>query len=177
MLETECRSEDAKVRHVQQGLGLGRKGPEALAQFISQPINVAGCERPRQSPVQIQLHVVVGHEAVGEMRRTVQHHVRRRGLLRHPLAPQTPHRLLQPPHVEVEADRVGVARLLRPQQIAGAADLEVLERDPVAGAEIGMMLEHLQPFLGVGVDRVGHQQVAVGPSVRAPHATAQLIQL
>ena len=32
-----------------------------------------------------------------------------------------------------------------------------------------MMLQHLQPFLGVGVDRVRHQEVAVGAAVAPPH--------
>ena len=46
VLEAERRAQHAEPRHVEQRLGLDRKGPEALAQFISQPINFAGCHAP-----------------------------------------------------------------------------------------------------------------------------------
>ena len=39
------------------------------------------------------------------------------------------------------------------------------------------MLQHLETFLGVGIDGVGHQQVAVGPPVAPAHPAAQLVQL
>ena len=47
-------------------------------------------------------------------------------------------------------DRVHEARLLGAEQIAGAAQLEILERDAIARAELGVVLEHLQAALGVG---------------------------
>ena len=68
-------------------------------------------------------------------------------------------------------------RLLGAEQVAGAAHLHVLERDPIARAELGVVLEHLQPALGVLVDGVGHEQVAVGAAMRAADAAAQLIEL
>ena len=40
-----------------------------------------------------------------------------------------------------------------------------------------MMLQHLQAFLRVGVDRVGHQQVAVGAPVAPAHPAPQLVEL
>ena len=49
VLQPERRAQDAEPRHVEQRLGLGREGPEALAQFIAQPINFAG--RPAPAPV------------------------------------------------------------------------------------------------------------------------------
>ena len=42
VLEPERRTHHAEPRHVEQRLGLDRQRPEALAQFIPQPINVAG---------------------------------------------------------------------------------------------------------------------------------------
>ncbi len=64
-----------------------------------------------------------------------------------------------------------------PEQVAGPAELEVLERHAVAGAELGVVLEHLQPALGVGIDGVGNHQIAVRTAVRPADATAQLVQL
>src|SRR5262245_12123059 len=101
VLQAERRTQDAEVRHVKQSLGLGRKGPKALTQFISQPVNFTRRERPRQSAVQVELDVVVGHVAVGQVGRPVQHHIRGRRLLSYALAPEVAHRLLQPAHVEV----------------------------------------------------------------------------
>ena len=40
-----------------------------------------------------------------------------------------------------------------------------------------MMLEHLQAFLRVGIDRVGDQQVAVGAAVAPADPAAQLVEL
>ena len=74
-------------------------------------------------------------------------------------------------------DGVHEARLLGAEQVAGAAHLEVLERDAIAGAELRVVLEHLQAALGVGVDGVGHEQIAVRAAVRPADAAAQLIEL
>ena len=52
------------------------------------------------------------------------------------------------PRVEIEADRVHVARLLRAQQIARAANLQVLHRDAEARAQFGRLEDGAQPFLG-----------------------------
>ena len=48
-------------------------------------------------------------------------------------------RLADQPHVEVEADVGDVAGLLAAEQVAGAADLEVLHRDRHAAAEVGVL--------------------------------------
>ena len=87
------------------------------------------------------------------------------------------HRLLEHAQIQVEADGVHVAGLLGAEQVPRAAHLHVLERDLVAGAELGVVLEHLQATLGVGIDRVGHEQIAVRAAMRAPDAAAQLIEL
>ena len=39
------------------------------------------------------------------------------------------------------------------------------------------MLEHAQALLRVGIDHVGHQQVAIRPAMAAAHAAPQLVQL
>ena len=54
-------------------------------------------------------------------------------------------RLVQELDVELEADGGDVARLLRAEQLAGAADLEVAHRDREAGAELGVVGERREP--------------------------------
>ena len=85
--------------------------------------------------------------------------------------------LLEHAQIQVEADGVHVAGLLGAEEVPRPAHLHVLERDLVARAELGVVLEHLQAALGVGIDGVGDEEIAVGAAVRAPDAPAQLIEL
>src|SRR4051812_45269334 len=107
----------------------------------------------------------------------VQHHFGRGRLLDSALSLQRPNGLLQPAEIEVESYGLSMTRLLRTQQIAGAPELEIPERDSVPRAQIGMMLEDPESFLRFRVDRVRHQQVTVCPPVTPPHPAPQLIEL
>jgi hypothetical protein len=57
-------------------------------------------------------------------------------------------RVLQHLLVELDADLLDVARLLVAEQVAGAADVEVVAGELEAGAEAVERLQHLQPLLG-----------------------------
>ena len=57
------------------------------------------------------------------------------------------HRLLQHLLIQLEADFLDVAGLFLAQQIAGAADVEIVRRQLEAGAERIERLQHLQPPL------------------------------
>ena len=82
-------------------------------------------------------------------------------------------RLADHADVEVEADALDVARLLAPEQVAGAADLEVLHGDGHAGAELGVLGDGGQPV----VSRLGQrllrrvEEVGIGPLPSSPDAT------
>ena len=107
-------------------------------------------------------HVVVGDEAPASGRLTSGSTcVARR------LAAQLGDRLLEHLRVQVEADRGDGARLLRAEQVAGAADLQVVRGDREAGAELGERLQHLEPPLGVLGDGAARRAPA-GSSTRAP---------
>src|SRR5437899_4279207 len=69
--------------------------------------------------------------------------------------------------------------LLAPQQIAGAAQLEVECCDAEAGAQLAELLERREPLPGKRGKRAfrRHQQVGVGALIRAADAPAELIQL
>ena len=89
------------------------------------------------------------------------------------------HRLLQHLLVELEADLLDVAGLLVAEQIAGAADVEVVDGELEAGAERVERLQHLQPALGLRRDlAVGRQrEQRIGAQLGAADAAAQLVEL
>ena len=95
------------------------------------------------------------------------------------LALQRRHRLLQQLHVQIEPQAHDEPALLGPQQVAGAADLQVLERDLEPHTQVVELLDHPQPLLrllGQHPPR-RHEQVSECPVRGAPHAAAQLIEL
>jgi hypothetical protein len=57
--------------------------------------------------------------------------------------------VLEQPGVGVETDLRDEAALLGAEQVAGAAQLQVLHGDVVAAAELGVVLQDAQPLLGV----------------------------
>ena len=61
-------------------------------------------------------------------------------------------RLLQHLLIELEADLLDVAGLLLAEQIAGAADVEIVRGELEAGAERVERLQHLEPALGLRRD-------------------------
>ena len=95
------------------------------------------------------------------------------------LAAQLAHGLLEHLRVELEPDGRDVPRLLLAEQVAGAADLEVVRREAEAAAQVVELLQHAEPLLGVGRDQMlaGDQQVGVGAMVRAADASAELVEL
>ena len=70
-------------------------------------------------------------------------------LLARRLALQLAHRLVEELRVELEADRLDLAGLVLAEQVARAADLEIVARDLEARAELGEALQHLEPLLRV----------------------------
>src|SRR5207247_2385959 len=81
--------------------------------------------------------------------------------------------------VKIKTERVHVARLLAAEKISRAPQLQIQGRDSEARSEIGKLANRRQSparnrrQLLFGRD----QQVSVRPSIRSPHASAQLIKL
>ena len=71
----------------------------------------------------------------------------------------------------IEAHGVGKAGLFGTEQVA-APQLEILERDRVAAAELRVVLQDAQPLLRVLGDVPVRNEVAVRPVVRPSHAAA-----
>ena len=88
-------------------------------------------------------------------------------------------RVLEHRLVELEPDLLDVARLLVAEQIAGAADVEIVAGELEARAEAVELGEHLQPLLRRLGDRsVGrHRQISVSARLGAADAAAELVEL
>ncbi len=81
--------------------------------------------------------------------------------------------------VHLEAHRGDLARLLLPQQLAGAPDLQVAHGDLEAGAQLGVVGQGGEPRHGfLGEHRlVGMEQEGVGHPGRAADASPDLVEL
>ena len=138
----------------------------AVGDLLAERGHVAGRARPGQPPVELELLGLVGHVVVGEVGVDRQVHD---GLRRLPdgLAELAPRLGLldglgQQPRVQVEPDRRHVAGLLAAEDVAGAADLEVGERDLEPGAQLRRVEDRLEPLarllahpLAAAVQQVG----------------------
>ena len=82
-------------------------------------------------------------------------------------------------NVHLEADGGDRAMLLGTEQVAGAADLQVAERDLEAHAQLVQARHHVQSLVGVLGQRARRveEQVAIGPLARAADPTAELVEL
>ena len=80
-------------------------------------------------------------------------------------------RLADQPDVQVEPDARDVAGLLAAEQVAGAADLEVLHRDRHAGAELGVLGDRGQPVVGGLGQRLLRRIEEVGVAALAARPT------
>ena len=89
------------------------------------------------------------------------------------------HRLLEHRLVELEADLADMARLLLAEEIAGAANVEIVARKLEAGAERVERLQHLQPPLGLRGQHLirREREKRVGAGLGTADAAAQLIEL
>ena len=69
--------------------------------------------------------------------------------------------------------------LVRAEEVAGPADLQVAHGDLEAGAQLGVLADRPQPLVGLfGEDAVGRmEEVGVGPLSPAAHPATDLVQL
>ena len=88
-------------------------------------------------------------------------------------------RLLQHRLVQLEADFLDMPGLLLAEQIAGAADIEIVRGELESGAQRLQRLQHLQPALGLRRDLLLRRQreQRIGAQLRSPDPAAQLIKL
>ncbi len=133
--------------------------------------------------VQRQPRVHVGQVVVGDQRRQVQFDL---GLVRAAqfevrqlAALERAHGTVEQLGVEREADLLDLPGLFLAQQLAGAADFQIVRGQREPGAQLLQRGQRVEALFGIGADRpaLGHHQIGVGAVVRASDATAQLVQL
>ena len=92
---------------------------------------------------------------------------------------QAHHRLFQHLLIELEADLLDMAGLLFAEQIAGAADIEIVRGELEAGAQSIERLQHFQPPFGLRRDLLLRRQreQRIGAQLGAPDPAAQLVKL
>ena len=100
-------------------------------------------------------------------------------LLLHHMPFQPLNGLLHHLHIEIQADRGDMARLLFAQKITGPSDLKVRRGDTEARSEFGELLNRDQSLLRIAGECafVGDQEVGVGLLSAASDPSTQLVQL
>ena len=81
--------------------------------------------------------------------------------------------------IEFEADLANMSRLFVANEIAGAANVEVVTRKLEAGPQGVEIAEQLEPLFGGVGDRamLGRRQIGIGARLRPPDPPAKLIEL
>ena len=89
------------------------------------------------------------------------------------------HRVLEQVEVQGEPDLRHLAALLLAEELAGAADLEVVGREHEAGAKLLHRLDGLEPLGRIARERFARwgDEVRVSAMVRAADPAAQLMEL
>src|SRR5580704_4336495 len=128
--------------------------------------------------VGLQSEPFAGHVVVRDVRVDRQLHPDF-GLLRRAVALQLADRLADHPYVQVEADPGDMPGLLAAEQVARAADLQVLQGDVHAGAHLGVLGHGGQTFVRrLGQRRLGREEeIGVSPFRAAADPSAELVQL
>src|SRR5690606_33968274 len=178
-LDAELGAEEAQCGGGEQALYLDRRRSEAVAQLGADGVDLLEPLESGNAPIEVQLLRRLGDIGVGEERGALDRDLGWREALGGALLLllHAPDRFLEEPGVGIEAHGVEEAGLFGTEQVAGAAELEVLERDRVAAAELRVVLQDAQPLLRVLGDVPVRNEVAVRPVVRPSHAAAELVEL
>ena len=134
---------------LQQVLDLPGQRAEAVDQLGGEGFDVALILDLGQPPVERKPHRQIGDVVLGNEQRRADGDLRRPavGSGRGDAGLEAEHRLFQHLLVELEADLLDVAGLFLAQEIAGAADIEIVRGKLEPGAERVERLQHLEPPL------------------------------
>src|SRR5690348_393503 len=133
-----------------------------------------------ETAVEAHPEVEVRHVGLRNHDRGVDADLRREFLLWSDAAGlQLDNRILEHRLIELESDFLDVPRLLVAEQIARAANIEVVAGELEACTEIVELGQDLQPLLRRFGDRSRrrHGEIGIGPCLRAADAATKLIQL
>ena len=175
------RHSDLMATILQQVLDLVRQRSEAVDQLGAEGLDLLLVLDVGKPAVEREPHRQVGDIILRDQHRRADGDLRRPavGDRRGDAGLEARHRLFEHLLVELEADLLDVAGLLVAQQVAGAADVEIVGGELEAGAKRVERLQHLQPPLGLPGDLALRRQreQRIGAQLRATHPPAQLIEL
>ena len=114
-------------------------GPKRSSSSSRSSLELGDVARAGDAAVDVDLRLLVGDVVGRDVGVDVDVEAHRLGLRRPPSPSRAAHGLVEHLHVQLEAERRDVARLLVAEQVARAADLEVAHRDLDAGAELGVV--------------------------------------
>ena len=135
-----------------QQVDVGRQRPEPVDELGGEALDLLVGLQRRQPTVQLHAQLRVLHVDLGDGDRRAGLDLRRPGLLRRLVGNaelQRLDRLAQHLLVQLVADLLDVAGLLVAEQVAGAADVEVVGGQLEPGAERVERIQHLEPLLGL----------------------------
>ena len=171
-------------RHQQQVLHRLRQLAVAVDEFLADGRDVLLGVGGGDGPVGLQTQPLAGRVVVRDVRvdRQLDLDLERRLLLarrRSPADAVVRDGLADHPDVQVEADARDVAGLLAAEQVARAADLQVLHRDVHARAHLGVLGDGGEPLVRGLRERLLRrvEEVGVAALAAAAHPAAQLVQL
>ncbi len=157
--------------------------PEAILELLAQLLHFGHLQSAGDAAVDLDLGLLVGDVVGRDVGVDVDVQAHRLGQLLLPhLAvggPGLAHGFVEHLHVQLEAERGDVPGLLVPEQVAGAAQLQVAHRHAESGAELGVVRQRRQPLRGVRRERGGGvvHQIRVGALAAASDAPADLVEL
>jgi hypothetical protein len=169
---------DPEPRHLEEIAAGGAKVPPTVLGLGLDPIDVRGLLARRQALVERETVSDLRHEALRDLHLDAEVERDRRTLL-HRLAAQLRDRPLQELGVEVEAQCGDVPVLARPEELSGAADLEVGRGETETAAQLAELLDRPQPLSGRLRQRLPTRDEEEGVRVLlAPaDAPAELVEL
>ena len=163
--------------------GRRRQRPEAIDHLGFQVVEPFGVRGAGHALVELQADVYVRNVVLGQQRRQLQVHLGPGGERRLEVGiaalAQRRHCALEELEVEADADLLDLSALFLAEELAGAADLEVLRREREPGPEVFERLNRLEALTCVLGERCRRwrDQVRPGAVVRTTDATAKLVQL
>ena len=156
--------------------------PKRSISSAAKAVDLAAVGEPGDAPVEPEPHAEIGDVILRDQHRRADRDLRApllAGRLLAAVGARRGDRLFEHVLVELDADLADMPGLLVAEQIAGAADVEVVARQLKPGAQSVQGLHDFEPALRgrrqLLLLRQG--QIGVGAHLAAPDAAAQLVEL
>ena len=178
-LDAQASGQQADLGDGEEHLRGGGQRAETVHEFLRDALDFGRGAGARDALVQRDASEAVLDVVLGEVGIDAQFHAGLHGLVERAPAAQGLHRLLDEPHVGLEADFGDEAVLFLAQEVAGTADLEVAHGELVSAAEVGELLERLEAGHGFLRDLAagGDDEERLREHAAAAHAAAHLVEL